>query len=224
MLFGPDGNLYVTSRNTNEVLQYQGLGGASPGAFIDDFVSTSAGGLDGPRGLVFDTTGNLYVASLATHEVLRYSQGFTVSLSLPSVDEVTVDFATSDGTALTGNDYTAASGTLTFAPGETTKRILVPALDDIDLDADEIFNVTLSNATGGATIDDGQGVATITNDDTTRQISINDVATVEGDDSWHYRGAIFNGLPGTHFNPTTIGPDGDVYTAVGTGADYNTIQ
>jgi len=50
---------------------------------------------------------------------------FTVSLSEPSASPVTVDFTTRDGTALAGSDYTATSGTLTFAPGEVTKQITV---------------------------------------------------------------------------------------------------
>ena len=54
----------------------------------------------------------------------------SVELSQTSADTVTVDYATSDGSALAGDDYTATSGTLTFATGETVKAIIVPILDD----------------------------------------------------------------------------------------------
>ena len=53
---------------------------------------------------------------------------FTVSLSGPSTITVTVDYATSDGTATAGTDYQAASGTLTFPPGTTTGQVSVPVI------------------------------------------------------------------------------------------------
>jgi len=69
MVFGSDGHLYVTSRNTDEVLRYNG----TTGAFIDDFVSSGSGGLTAPRGLLFDSVFNLYVGSETSNEVLRYN-------------------------------------------------------------------------------------------------------------------------------------------------------
>jgi hypothetical protein len=63
-----------------------------------------------------------------------------------------VDYGTSDGTATAGADYTAASGTLTFANGETSKTFVVPILPDDLVEGDETFLVTLSNPTGGATV------------------------------------------------------------------------
>ena len=62
--------------------------------------------------------------------------------------EVTVDYATSDGTATAGSDYTSTSGTLTFAAGETTKTVAVPVLaNDLAEDA-ETLTLSLSNASG----------------------------------------------------------------------------
>ncbi len=55
-------------------------------------------------------------------------------------------------------------------------------------------------------------------------VSINDTTSTEGDHSAHYRGALVSGAPSGHFNPLTFGPDGNIYTAVGTGAGYNTVQ
>ena len=88
---------------------------------------------------------------------------FAVSLAGPSAVTTTVSYATADGTALAGTHYTATSGTLTFAPGETSKGILVPTLDDGTADPTRYFTVTLSNGTGGA-ITGGQGIGTILDD------------------------------------------------------------
>ena len=73
---------------------------------------------------------------------------------------VTVEYATSDGTAAAGEDYTATSGTLTFQAGEVTKTISVPITDDAEDDGGETFTLTLSNASG-AEIEDATGGAQI---------------------------------------------------------------
>jgi hypothetical protein len=88
----------------------------------------------------------------------------TVTLSAPSATDVTVAFATSDGTATAGADYTATSGTLTFTAGTTTQQVPVTILGDTGHESGETVVVTLSNAVG-ATLADTTGVVTITNDD-----------------------------------------------------------
>jgi surface-anchored protein len=60
---------------------------------------------------------------------------------------IAVDYATSNGTATTGSDYTSASGTLEFLDGETRRTITVPILEDISAEGDENFNLTLSAPT-----------------------------------------------------------------------------
>lgn len=102
---------------------------------------------------------------------------FIVTLSGPSAQPVTVAYATANGTATAGGDYQARSGTLTFAPGETSKTITVPILGDRLAEPDETFFVNLSGATN-ATIADGQAVGTIVDDEP--RISISDVAKAEG--------------------------------------------
>ena len=83
----------------------------------------------------------------------------TVKLSPVSTEQVTIDYATADGTAtVAGADYTAGTGTLTFAVGEVAQVISVPVNDDAVDEDDETFTVTLTNATGGAAI----GVPTAT--------------------------------------------------------------
>ena len=82
------------------------------------------------------------------------SMVFAVMLSAESARELTVQFATSDGTALSGMDYIHVSGTLTFAPGDTTKQIAVPLLDDsVDEDV-EAFTITLSSVVNATLVDD----------------------------------------------------------------------
>ena len=89
---------------------------------------------------------------------------FTVTLSAAAAGAVTVSYATADGTATAGSDYTATSGTLSFAAGETTKTITVAIAGDTVVEPDETFTVNLSAATG-ATIADAGALGTIVNDD-----------------------------------------------------------
>ncbi|MBS1797390.1 MAG: carboxypeptidase regulatory-like domain-containing protein [Acidobacteria bacterium] len=89
---------------------------------------------------------------------------FTVSLVRASAFPVTVDYATADGTANAGIDYAATTGTVTFAPGETTKPATVPVTGELTVEIDETFFVNLANPTN-ATIADGQGIGTILDDD-----------------------------------------------------------
>lgn len=105
---------------------------------------------------------------------------FTVSLSAASGQTVTVNFATSGGTAAAGSDYVSANGTVTFNPGQTSRPINVTINGDTMLEANETFNIVLSGATN-ATITDTQGTGTITNDDGQPTISIADLSVNEGD-------------------------------------------
>ena len=90
---------------------------------------------------------------------------FSVTLSAASSQTVTVNYATADGSAkVATRDYAAVSGTLTFAPGQTTQTIAVPVIGDKRKEKDETFFVNLSGPSN-ATIADGQGRGTITNDD-----------------------------------------------------------
>ena len=104
---------------------------------------------------------------------------FQVTLSAPSSQQVTVTFSTGDGTAMGGTDYVSTSGMITFNPGETSKTITVVVNGDTINETDETFFVNLSNPIN-ATIADGQGSGTITNDDPLPSISINDVSIAEG--------------------------------------------
>lgn len=88
---------------------------------------------------------------------------FTVSLSKASASTVTVSYATADGTATAASDYTAKSGTLSFAPGVTSLTVKVPVIGDGDLEGDEMFALLLSRA-AGAEITDSSGLGTVVDD------------------------------------------------------------
>jgi hypothetical protein len=103
---------------------------------------------------------------------------FTVSLSAPWNQTVTVHYSTADSTATTaGNDYQAKSGTLTFAPGVTSQTVTVVVNGDRLAEADESFFVNLDSPTV-APIADGQGVGTILDDEP--RLTIGDVSLNEG--------------------------------------------
>jgi hypothetical protein len=90
---------------------------------------------------------------------------FTVSLTNPSTSDVTVDYATSDGTAHAPGDYTPATGTLTIPAGDTTGEVTVGVKGETAFEPNETLTVTLSHLVGGSTIDDATAAGTITNDD-----------------------------------------------------------
>jgi Calx-beta domain-containing protein/VCBS repeat protein len=102
---------------------------------------------------------------------------FVVNLSSAFGEPVTVGYVTDDGTA-GGGDYQAATGTLTFAPGETEKTLTVFVNGDRVVEAQESYFVNLSGATN-AYILDSQGVGTILDDEP--RVSISDVSKKEGD-------------------------------------------
>ena len=104
---------------------------------------------------------------------------FTVSLTPVSGRQVTVQYATANGSAIAPGDYTATSGSLTFAPGQTTKTVSVPVNGDALDEIDETFNLNLS-VPANATILDGVGLGTIVDNDGLPSLSVNDVTVTEG--------------------------------------------
>src|SRR5439155_489757 len=103
---------------------------------------------------------------------------FTVNLSAAGTQTVTVDYAAADGTATAaGNDYQPASGTLTFAPGQTSQTVTVLVSGDTVIEPDEVFYLNLTNGTN-ASISSGQAACTIRNDDTA--ISIDNATQAAG--------------------------------------------
>ena len=124
--------------------------------------------LAGPLTVTVPGPAALSVADASVTEGPGAVLEFAVTLDRARHAAVTVDYATSDGPspngAVAGSDYTAASGTLTFAAGETEKTVPVAVLDDSHDEGSETMTFTLSNASG-ARIADGEATGTIDNSD-----------------------------------------------------------
>jgi len=117
----------------------------------------------------------------ATYNVAENGGSLTVTVNRVggSAGAVSVDFATANGTATTaGNDYTAAAGTLTFVAGDTSETFNVAILDDTMYEGNETFSVSLSAATGGATLGTpSSATVTITENDNAAPIANDDTAS-----------------------------------------------
>jgi Ca2+-binding RTX toxin-like protein len=96
---------------------------------------------------------------------------FTVSLSHGSNQTILVPYITENGSAIAGSDYLASSGTLTFKPGEVSKKILITANKDTTVEQDETFRVKLDSPTNAILGANTQTSATIVNDDTVLEFS-----------------------------------------------------
>jgi thermitase len=117
-----------------------------------EWVATNCSGA--PYRLMYDSRA---LSSMPTNPTLRLSAAsyqvaenagaavVTLTLSAPSARQATVNYATSNGTATAGSDYTAKSGTLTFNPGETSKTLSVSITNDTRDEPDETFTLSLSN-------------------------------------------------------------------------------
>ena len=96
---------------------------------------------------------------------------FAVTLSRAASGTLTVDYQTADGSAHAGDDYTVASGTLTFRAGESSQTIEVGVLDDAHDEGEETLTLRLSNPSGGR-LADGEATGTIANHDSMERRSI----------------------------------------------------
>ena len=104
------------------------------------------------------------VADARVKEGAGAALAFAVTLSRAATSAFSVDYAISDGTAQAGADYTAASGTLSFEAGDSSKTIEVSVLDDAHDKGEETLTLRLSNASG-AWLSDGEATGTIENAD-----------------------------------------------------------
>ena len=104
------------------------------------------------------------VSDARVEEAVGAAVAFAVTLSRAASARVTVDYRTRDGSAQAGEDYEAASGTLTFSAGASTKTIEVAVLDDAHDEGEETFTLALSNASG-AWLEDAEATGTIENAD-----------------------------------------------------------
>jgi chitinase len=149
---------------------------------------------------------------------------FEVTLSPVSAQPVTVDYTTTDGTAVSGSDYTAISGTLTFTPGETSKFITVSVKGDlIDEGDSETFTVDLSNETN-ANLADGQGLGTILDDDLAVVSISAGPQVIEGDAGTTTAVFTVTLSRATAFTVTVDYATADGYNGAEAGSDYEAIS
>jgi hypothetical protein len=151
-----NGDALIESNETFKVK----LSGAPSGVTITRAEATATITNDDVAGSV--VINNVTVTEGANGQTMA---NFTVTRSGGSA-AFDVNFATADGTATAASgDYTALNGPLRFNVGETTKTISIAVKGDTVVEANETFKVLLSGATNGAIIADGEGIATINNDD-----------------------------------------------------------
>ncbi len=163
------------------------ISGRSENHFIDRIVLSASGNEDlGLTETLCD--GNQTTSASITIDDLTITEGtdavFTVSLDNAVSGGFTVDFSTANNSATAGEDYTANTGTLTFAgtAGET-QTITIATTDDALVESIEDFFVNLTNATNNVTIGDAQGIATLTDNDIASNITIDDLTITEGTDA-----------------------------------------
>lgn len=137
----------------------------------------------GPRIVSQNSPPTMQILDTATINEAAGATAISVSLSHDATEDITVDFATSDGTATAGADYTATSGTLTFEAGTTSQTIEVTILPDSVYEGNETVNVTLSNVSAGASIQDAVGILTITEDETAPTVTLSASATTIAENS-----------------------------------------
>lgn len=167
--------IVTTNDAVRENLEYfmVNLSGATNGAAIAD--TQGLAGINDNDPAPSFTINNVTVAEGATAT-------FTVTKSGATDLSHNINYATANSSA-SGNDYTAKSGTLTFAAGEVTKTISVSTTNDSIYENTENFLVNLSGATNGATIADSQGIGGINDNDTAPSFSVNNASRIESQGS-----------------------------------------
>lgn len=149
----PTGGAVVSADRGTSVLVIRSSDGGTGGGGGDD----NGGGDDGSRAgtLKFDEREFLAIEGNGNAVV-------TVERSRGESGTVSVQYATANGTATAGQDYTAVSGTLTWGPGDGSRRsITIPILDDSASEGSETVRLVLSNPTGGAGLDSERGTAVL---------------------------------------------------------------
>src|SRR4029079_4215968 len=148
---------------------------------------------------------------------------FTISLSNPSYQTVTVSRQSQDGSATTADsDYTAiGAAAVTFTPGQTSQQVTVNANGDTKFEPDEAFNLKLTTPTN-ATIADDTGVGTIQNDDAQPTISVNEVSHAEGN-SGQTAYAFTISLSNPSYQTVTVSRQSQDGTATTADSDYTAI-
>ena len=195
--------------------QANGSGGTAVSGFMINGVAAGGGSPPPPPTL---PTLSVTDASVMEGNSGTQDLAFTVSLSAASTTPVTVAYATANGTATAGSDYTAATGTLTFAAGQTSQVVHVKVTGDTTYEANETLTLALSNASG-ATVAHGTATGTILNDDASPSVSISNASFAEGSAASPGHGSFTVSLSSASGLPVTVHYGTQDGTAVA-GKDY----
>ena len=151
------------------------LSASAPGQTI---ASTAIGSI-----LDNDNAPTIAITGPATIDEAAGIATYTITLSNPSSTAISVDYATANGSATAGNDYTATTGSVSFGPGETSKTITVPITNDTLFEGNESYSITLTNPSSNASIDNTQQSVTtvITDNDSAPTVIVTGETITEGD-------------------------------------------
>lgn len=184
------GTLTFNPGETSKTITVNTIGNTTPGSDktfsvnLTNVANATIPGSTSATGTIVDD--DIPTISVANSSVTEGNSGtkqmtFTATLSKASTQTVTFKVATADGTAVAGQDYQAASGTLTFNPGETSQQFTLTIGGDTTFEADETILLNLSDPTN-ATITTPQVTGTILNDDAPPRVFVQSPAPVaEGD-------------------------------------------
>ena len=161
------------------------LRGPSDGVVLGSPTNLTVNILNGNKGLHF------YVPALSVNEdagqvVIKVARGDDGD------SRMTVDYATADGTAQAGHDYTPVTGTIAFEPGEVLKSFVVPIINDTRPETNKTFRVILTNPTGGGVLGSPSS-ATVTIKDTDRAFQFDSASYLAREDVEFFRIGIIQG-------------------------------
>jgi hypothetical protein len=161
------------------------------GETFNIILSNPTGGaiLSSPATAVVTISDNDFAPTVQAAGTFRATEGdagpktFTIPLNLSnaSFQQVSINYATEDGSAAAGNDYVAKSGTLTFPPGTTSNSILITVNGDTQVEPDETFRINLTNPVNASSfLPVSQITVTIVNDESSMQLSAASYSVGEG--------------------------------------------
>jgi len=225
-----EGQFFIGATNVNtDAAGNASINATFPGVPAGQFISTTA---TDSGGNTSEFSACIQLNAQPNSAVLQFSSAtfsgneggsatITVTRTGGSTGAVSVQYATSNGSAISGQDYTATSGTLNWADGDSANKTFTVAITNDQLnEPNETVNLALTNPAGGATLGNQSGaVLTIIDDDPAPSVSINDVSQAEGN----------SGTTSFNFSVTLSAASGqtvsvDYSTAAGTATIGNDFQ
>jgi uncharacterized repeat protein (TIGR01451 family) len=173
-----------------------------------------------PVSITDDDKGGIVFLSAKTYSVAEGAGNVSITVTRSGgAANVSVTFTTSDDTATAGSDYIGTNTSVVFGAGETSKKVVIPIIQDTLAEGAETFTVTLSNPQGGATLGQpASATVTILDDESLVQLTSTAFSTQEG-----APGVITLARTGALFNTVTVPVNVSGITAV-PGVDFTTLS